>query len=69
MHTSLMPSTAWLSPHLLVIRSSTLLISDDLQGAQASLAATLLSCCFLCDSQCNVIVAHGEMLLTLIYQN
>lgn len=25
--------------------------------------------CFLCDSECNVIVAHGEMLLTLIYQN
>lgn len=25
--------------------------------------------CFLCSSQCNVIVAHGEMLLTLIYQN
>lgn len=25
--------------------------------------------CFLCCSQRNVIVAHGEMLLTLIYQN
>lgn len=68
-HTIPMSSTACLSLYLLIICSPPLLKSNDLQGAKAFFAVTLLSCCFLCGSQCSVIVAHREMLLTLIYQN